>query len=311
MGAYLTEFGKIMGVMPATLGRTYFVAASTSYTVNGRACTASDGNDGLTPYRALSTLGRALDLVTADVGDVIVLLPGTHTLTAQETVDVAGVTITGLGGHPHRKHAVLTSSAADETLLIGAARVELAHLHLLPVTAQAAIEINGSGDYFHLHDCSAEMVTPTASTSTMILQSIASSGGLSNLIVDKLYVETVGGQGPALDLNDVVSAEIRDCTFRLQGSTAWDDAVVSATGAVDVVFDGCRWIAGTAAVITDAIDWTGNTIDGSAQLRNCYFSLGSGNINGSADADIWVTSNSEVAQTAAGGSAPVNVINAG
>jgi hypothetical protein len=310
----LSTLGNIIGSLPVSVGRTYWVAPADSYTVDGTTYAASDGNAGRTPDKALRTLGRALELVAADVSDTIILLPGTHTLTAQASVTTAGITITGLpgsGGHPHRKKAVLTSSAADETLLIGAARVEMAHLHLVPVTAQAAIEVNASGDYFYLHDCSAEMVSPVASTATMIVQSIAASGGLTNLRIENLYVETVGGQGPALDLNDVVSAEIVNCTFRLQGATAWADAVASATGAVDVLFDTCRWLGGTGAVITDAIDWTGNTIDGSAQLLNCYFSLGSGNLNGSADADLWVTSTSEISQTAAGGSNPINVLNAG
>lgn len=310
MATNLTSFGNILGSLPLTTGRTFFVAPSTTYTVDGTAYTASDGNDGLTAKRALSTLGRAMDLVTASVGDVIVLLPGTHTLTAQENIDVAGVTIMGLGGHPQKKASILTTSAADETLGITAANVTLRDLHFIPVTAQAAIEASNAADYLHIKDCSAQMVTPTASTSTMIFQSIATAGGLSNVVIDGLYVETVGGQGPALDLNDVVYGEIKNCTFRLQGGTAWADAVVSATGALDILFDNCRWLSGTAAVITDAIEWTGNTIDGSAQLRNCYFSKGSGDIEVSATADAWVTSNSEVAQDAAGGSAPINVITA-
>lgn len=310
MGTFLGKHGRILGALPDTAGRVFFVAPSASYSYNGETCTALDGNDGLHPKRALATLGRAMDLVAADVDDVIVLLPGTHTLTAQETIDVAGVTIMGVGGHPNLKRSVLTSSAADETLGITAARVTLRDLHFVPVTAQAAIEASSAADYLHIKDCTAQMVTPAASTSTMVFQSIATSSGLTNVIIDGLYVETVGGQGPALDLNDVAYAEIKNCTFRLQGTTAWADAVVSATGAVDVLFENCKWISGTAAVITDAIEWTGNTTDGSAQLRNCYFSLGSSDLDGSADADFWVDSTSEVSQTAAGGSAPVNVVNA-
>jgi hypothetical protein len=155
------------------------------------------------------------------------------------------------------------------------------------------------------------MVTPAANAATMIVQSIAASSGLTNLRIENLYVETVGGQGPALDLNDVASAEIVNCTFRHQGATAWADAVVSATGAVDVVFENCRWIGGTAAAITDPIDWTGNTTDGSCQLINCKFGASVGVLNGSADADFWVDSASEIMQTAAGGTAFNLVLNAG
>jgi hypothetical protein len=41
----------------------------------------SDGNDGLSPERPLATIAQAIANCTANVGDVIVLLPGTHNAT--------------------------------------------------------------------------------------------------------------------------------------------------------------------------------------------------------------------------------------
>lgn len=312
--SFITKYGGFWGMIPQTSGKVFFVAPSDSYTLEGKTYSASDNHLGDNPDKALRTLGRAMDLVTATAGDVIVLLPGAHSLTAQESIDVAGVTITGLPsgkGHPNRMRTSLTTSAADETLLIGASNVELAYIHFIPVTAQASIEANNSADYLYIHDCTCQMITPTANTATMFFQSIATSSGLTNLVIENCYVETVGGQGPALDLNDCAYATIKDCTFRLQGGTAWADAVVSATGALDVLFENCKWLSGTAAVITDPIDWTGNTDDITAILRQCFFTVGTGVINGSADADFAVDSLSEIAQTAAGGSAIINVLNAG
>lgn len=310
--SFITRYGSFWGVIPQTNGRVFWVAPSASYTIEGRAYIASDDNQGLSPEQALLTLGRAMNLVTASVNDVIVLLPGDHTLSAQEDIDVAGVTITGLPGgkgHPHRHRATLTTSAADETLLISAARVELAYLHLIAVTAQAAIEISGTGDFCYIHNCSFDMYTAAASTSTMGIQSIAASGGLSNLYVEDCYFETLGAQGPYLDLNDVVTAEIVNCRFRHRGSTVLDDGIVSATGAVDVVIRDCIMTAGTAGIITDAIDWTGNTIDFSLQLINVKLPAASG-INGSADADILVDERTALLQIADGASLPINAINA-
>ena len=312
--SFLTRYGSFWGMIPQTNGNVYWVAPSATYTIEGRSFSASDNNDGLSPQRALVTLGRAMNLVTASVNDVIVLLPGTHTLTAQEDIDIAGVTITGIPGgkgHPNRLRTALTSSAADEILGITAARVEIAYIHFVAVTAQACIEFSNAADYLYVHNCSFDMFTAAASTSTIGLQSIATSGGVQNLVVEDCYFETLDAQGPYLDLNDVTSAEITRCKFRHTGSTVLADGIVSATGAVDVIFDECKWIAGTSAVMTDAIDWTGNTIDLSLQLYNCRFSVGSGGINGSADADITVDGlQTLVSLITDGGSGAVNVINA-
>lgn len=311
--ALISKYGTIWGSIPVTAGRVFWVAPSASYTVEGRSYSASDNNDGLSPERALVTLGRALDLVSADVGDVIVLLPGTHTLSAQESIDVAGITITGLPGgkgHPHRQRAALTTSAADETLLIGAARVELAYLHLIAVTAQAAVEINNSGDYCYIHDCSFDQFTAAASTSTTGIQSIGTSSGVTNLVVENCYFESLDAQGPYLNLAEVATAEIRGCTFRHRGSTALADGIVSATGAVDVVVKDCVFIAGTAGIITECIDWTGNTTDHSLILINTKLSIGTA-LNASADADVVVAAEGvAVVQVADGASLPVNAINA-
>src|SRR3990167_3407471 len=94
--AYLTKFGSLWGAIPQTAGRVFWVAPTASYTVDGRAYSASDDNDGLSPEKALVTIDRAWNLVTANVGDVIVLLPGTHSPAASIAADIAGVTMMGL-----------------------------------------------------------------------------------------------------------------------------------------------------------------------------------------------------------------------
>ena len=90
---YLTKYGSYWGMLPQTSGRIFWVAPAASYTVEGRTYIGSDGNDGLSPERALLTTDYAIGQTTANVGDVIVLLPGAHTGTATITVDVAGITI--------------------------------------------------------------------------------------------------------------------------------------------------------------------------------------------------------------------------
>lgn len=310
--AYITKYGSFWGQIPHTNGNVFWVAPSASYTVEGRAYSASNDNDGLSPERAKLTLAGAISAATASVNDVIVLLPGAHSWTAQVDVNKAGLTIMGLPGgkgHPQKKRTTVTISAADEVLGVTAANVEIAHLHFIAVTAQGVIEFTNAADYLYIHDCSFDMFTAAASTSTIGLQSIASAGGVQNLAVDDCYFETLGAQGPYMQLGDVTSAQINRCTFRHTGSTALADGITSATGAVDIVFDGCRFITGTSAVITDAFDWTGNTTDLSLQVYNCILGVGSG-INGSADADIVVNGLTQLGVIADGSSSFVNNINA-
>jgi hypothetical protein len=289
-------------VLPASAGKVFYVKASGG----------SDGHDGLSPERALNTLDYAIGLCTADAGDMIVMLDGAHSYSTTIAADVAGITITGLpGGNPQRRRASIASSASDEVITVSAANVEIANLHIICTTAQGGIELTDGADNTYIHDCSFDMFTAAASTSTIGIQSIGTSGGVKNLVVENCYFESLDAQGPYMDLNDVSYATITNVTSRHTGATALADAYVSATGAVDVLFDNFRIVAGTGAAITDSFDWTGNTTDGSLQLRNVYMSLSVGVPNASADADVWVVSSSETAQTAAGGSAPVNVLNAG
>src|SRR4051812_41937189 len=90
--------GIIQGALPFTLGNMFFVAPSASYTVAGvrgaQAFSASDDNSGLDPEHALLTIAAAIAKCTANVGDTIVLLPGTHS-SAAASLATAGVTFMG------------------------------------------------------------------------------------------------------------------------------------------------------------------------------------------------------------------------
>src|SRR3989304_551054 len=92
--AYITKFGGFWGMLPQTSGRIFWVAPSATYTVEGRTYAASDGNDGLSPERAFRTVDYAVGQTTANVGDVLVLLPGSHSVSA-----------TGFGRTPHLRRA--------------------------------------------------------------------------------------------------------------------------------------------------------------------------------------------------------------
>lgn len=109
-GGELLIEGAVRGLAP---GGQFFVSS----------VTGSSGNDGLSFAAPKATLAQALALCTADKGDEIFLMPG-HAETvaaAGLAVNVAGVTITGLGNGSLRP--TFTWSATDSVLTISAANV--------------------------------------------------------------------------------------------------------------------------------------------------------------------------------------------
>lgn len=313
---YVTKYGTIWGAIPQTAGRVFWVAPSASYTVEGRAYPASDQNDGLSPERALLTLAQAVTNATASVGDVIVLLPGAHSWSASAALSKAGLTVMGLPsgkGHPMRQRASITTSAADEIINITAADIELAYLHIIPVTAQRGIDITDVGRIY-IHDCSIDLTPQTASTSTIGISTTTSAAlGASQVVIENVYTTSFGGQGPGLALGDCMNSEVIGCTFRLYGNTAWADAITIGTGARDVIVQECRFLSGSGTAITDTIDLAANTDDAAVQWIRNYRSASAGVPNAAADADITATMAETLflGTTAAGTTADIGTINAG
>lgn len=310
----ITKYGSFWGYIPQTNGRVWWVAPSDSYVIEGRTYSASNDQDGLSPERALRTLAQAISNSTAGVNDVIVLLPGAHSWTASANVSKAGLTIMGIPGgrgHRMRQRTSITTTAADEIMNVTAANVEIAYLHVIAVTAQAGIDYSNAADQLYVHDCSFDLFSQVESTSTVGLKSVATAGGCDRLLVENCYFESLGGTGAHIILDSVNRGEVANTTFRHTGSTALAEAVQCTTGAVDIMLDNCRFVFGTGAIMTDAIDWTGNTLDASLSIRNCWFNQ-STQVNASADNDVNVDLTSSIALIAAGGTIQYpTVINAG
>lgn len=114
------------------LGETFFVDS-----VNG-----SDTNDGLQPLAALATIAAALDLCTASRGDNIVCLPGHNEGfgDAQLDLDVAGVTIVGLGRGTTTPR--IDFDHANASINVKANNVSLVNFRLLPSVTAVLIGID-------------------------------------------------------------------------------------------------------------------------------------------------------------------------
>jgi len=284
--SYLTKYGVYWGQVPNTVGRIFWVAPAASYTVEGRTYPASDNNDGLSPERALRTLSQAITNATASVGDVIVLLDGTHTVTATVRVTKAGLTITGLstpGGRPRRRWAkppaALASTGTNIPLLsIEADDTEVSHLTLIPTTGYSAIYFrNASPDDIFLHDLYFDLCTPAISTNTVGIDfgyradnSTAGGGSIAKALKTSVqataYVEFCsfvadGAQGAAIEIA-TASVTVKDCWFHNTAGT-WASPFRVATLADNCSVEDTVWttsgtmaacIEGGLADVTDAIN---------------------------------------------------------
>lgn len=315
---YITKFGSFWGMLPQTTGKYIFVAPADSYTVETNTYSASDDNDGLSPERAMRTIDAGHNKLTANVGDVLVLLPGSHTVTATVTLDTAGVLITGIpgrgtheadrmGGGPTRNRTQITTSEAAGnifTLTAAGDDVEIAWLHLNLITQGDGIVIPLGADRPFIHDCTFACVGSASATSECIHFSSSVTGSVSNAIIRNCYFLASGNQGPAVRaLGTVFGLKIENCTFELQGAAAWDDAIeILDPGTLGTLIRDCDFVFPTSAttVITNCIDITGCTVDGNCKIYRCFFDGDATvSVNASATPDRLFASNFR-AQTTAG-----------
>jgi hypothetical protein len=271
--AYITKYGSFWGAIPQTSGRVYWVAPSASYTVEGRTYSASDNNDGLSPESAFLTLDYAVGKCTASVNDVIVLLPGAHSWSASVAADVAGITITGLpsgAGNMIRQRTSITTSAADEIINVTAANIEIAYLHVIPVTTKAGIDFTTAADGLYVHDCSIDLFTAAANTGTKGIAATSLAQAPSRILIERVYAESDGAQGHAVDIGDAYGAVVQDCVFRLTAGT-WAAAAKSAgVTSQTSVWRRCHFQA-AVGTMTVGILGSDMTSTGQASVYDCRF----------------------------------------
>lgn len=301
---FLTKYGTFWGTLPQTTGRIFWVAPSATYYVEGRSYSASDGNDGLSPERALRTIDYAVGLCTANIGDVIVVMPGAHTTTGTITVDIAGVTITGMPGGPRHaadkmaagasrmRSSVTQATATTDVFTVTAADVEIAYLHLIPVAGAAAVSLSNAADRAYVHDCTFNMTT-AANTATFGIAFPLGTGTTTandDSVIRNCYWYVSDNQGPAIRAaGTMIGCSIEASTFYLAGNTAWDDVIeITLAGSLGNHIRDCDFIQqSSGTVMADCIDVTGSTTDGGTQVYRCYFPAGSDALESSATADTY------------------------
>ena len=296
--SYITKYGSFWGMIPETSGRVFWVAPA-SYTVEGRAYSASDNNDGLSPERALLTVNQFVTNASADVGDTCILLPGTYTFAATQAISKAGLKILGIPGGPVDPHehgtrttrygASVTTSAAAAVFTITAARTEVAYLHMIPAAGQAGVDLAAADA--NIHDLTWN-ITTAANTATF---GISVTGATARPRISNQYVYAEDNQGPflrcAAATGGMDGGVLQRSMIVLAGTTAWDDVVEITTGVDNFTIRDCDFVHSSGAIMTDIVDVTGNTNDHAVLVMRCMHAVAGDLTEATATSDIQLCNN--------------------
>ena len=329
--SFMTKYGSVWSLLPQTTGRYFFVAPAASYTIEGVVYEASNNNDGLSPERALRTVAQAVTNATASVGDVIVLLGGAHSVSSTVTINKAGLTIVGIPGstpiagarHNSGSKRLRTTITSTETagiiFTVSALDTEIAFINFLPPAAggrgisitPTAGATNGGRAY--IHDCVFSMIaTASVTTFGVTIPAGVTADLLEDTFISKcLFISgtgaSSGANGPAVNvLGTSHNTTLEYSTFELKGTAAWADAILSTNpGTLGTAIRDCDFHTPTSAttVMTDVIELTGSTVDGSTQVYRCVFPLNSDAFQVTAVSDAMVADS-----YSAGDSATTNVL---
>jgi len=151
-------------------GAVYWVGASGYAAYDGSS--PSDANDGLSPQEPFATIQAALNACTSGRGDIVMVLPGTYTVTAAITMSKDDVTLASAlpVGRRERSQVIIANSTDVNTLIITGNDCKVIGI--------------GFDD---------DVATATAATAAVCIGNIASSAvTVSNTIIRNCYIDMLG-----------------------------------------------------------------------------------------------------------------------
>uniref|UniRef100_A0A6M3XL26 Uncharacterized protein n=1 Tax=viral metagenome TaxID=1070528 RepID=A0A6M3XL26_9ZZZZ len=146
-------YKKVAGGLPVILDTSKFTGNVFFVDSNGGG--ADSAGYGSEPDKALLTLDYAVGLCTANQGDVILLLPGhVETVVAAGGIalDVAGITVIGLGTGANRPTVTFTTAAAA-TVTVDAANIKVQGILFVCGIDEQVIMVDVNADDFTIEGC--------------------------------------------------------------------------------------------------------------------------------------------------------------
>lgn len=268
---YRSRNGMFSGMEVETPGKVHFVVPTTAYdadfTVAMAASWARENNQ-----LVFDSFKLAHDAAVDGRGDVIVLLPGTHTVaTASIAMSKTGVRVFGpeawFGRKVHRPSAVLTTSVtADQIANVTAPDVGFYGVTIQPITASAGIDLSAAANYFQMIDCHFDLNTPAVNTATV---GVAALGAATGVLIQGCSALSDGAQGNCIVATALVDSVIRDCVFEHNAGT-WASCIITGAGTKGLLIEHCRFDS-TGTAMTVGINGTGADQARGVFIRYCDF----------------------------------------
>ena len=197
-----SRFEALASALPLTAGKVFFVADLADAWFERLQRMFPVDVDG--EVRLFSNLDTAIGACTGGRGDVIVVFPNyTFTVTAAGSLalDVAGITLLGLGNGNDRPTISFTT-AATGTVLVTAAYITMDNFRFIAnadtVDVNVAIDINTGGNFFTLKNSHAILTD----TSAQMVRFIQTDSGTDYLRVENCVLEgdTSAGLESVIDI---------------------------------------------------------------------------------------------------------------
>jgi hypothetical protein len=213
----VSSFGMpvLPGLAPTT-GSVFFVHSGTG----------SNGNPGIEPSKPRATIDSAVGLCTANKGDIIIVMEGhSENISAATSlvVDVAGVTIIGLGRGRLRPQLHFTNTAG--TIEMDAANTRLSNVVLLASVSAVVVGINVDADGVMLDNLEFGYVDTGDDFVTMV---DVDAFDYAEIVNCRFLTEAAAGAAEAIRLDDCHFVRILDNWF----SGNWSDSVIVGEGAL-------------------------------------------------------------------------------
>src|SRR5436190_7869262 len=172
--------------------------------------TGSSTNDGSSPESPMATIDQAINLCTANKGDVVYVMPGhAETIAAADgfDADVAGIAIIGLGWGAQRP--TLTFSATGSTAAVGAASVRIENIRFKAGVSAVVVglSVEGAGTDLALRKCDFLQGAAHSTTGFDFVDSVILAAGAHRAIIENcrfLAEAAVAGAATGIKLSGAV-----------------------------------------------------------------------------------------------------------
>lgn len=232
----------------------FMVNTATEFFVGPNAQGAgSDGRAGRSKDTSLATIAAAIDLCTADKGDVIYLLPGyaaTISAAAGMALDVAGISVVGIG-HGTLQPTITFDTAITADMDVDAANVYMRNIHFRANFADITAAIDVNADDFMLDACRFSEVA-TAMNAKIWVQDAAATAS-DRITIKDCYVTAL----------DAANTHFLNCAGTGDGHVVRDNILIGDWGTMAI---GGAGIVTNIVVLNNSISNAASTNDSCINL---------------------------------------------